>query len=184
MPKRAGRRDGIAALSGRLVVLGLVLTTALTARASIVWTSTASVETAVVPPPVILQEGSAAANSRWFKDLTITPNETAFTGDLKAKSGALAHINDVIRVHNRDDSGQTVTFTANQVSNPNYEVFQWTVRDGATVVTTFDYTATSPSASFAIAAGVTYQLDLTVDLSDGAGKNNAAVPFGLAIQVS
>lgn len=179
----ASSRRGGARLVPVLAALALIVV-ALQAQAAIRWSSTGSLAASVTDPRIELQAGSGASNSRYVKDLEISTNGSAFTGTVKPKSGADLRVKDVVRIANVDDGARTVTMRADQVSNARYEVFTWAARNATATVATFDYLVATPSASFTIPAGETIQLDLRVDLADGAGNDNAAISFGLWLVVS
>lgn len=172
------------ALGGALVALALAAALAMGGRAAVTLRAESTLTLGVAPVPVTFAEGDATSNSRFVKDFALTSNKTGFGGTLKAKSGAYTVVTDLVRVRNDGAQAEQATFRASPVSNANYELFRWVVRDGATVVTTFDYMAALPTATLTVPAGAEYRMDLHVDLVEGAGRHNAGVPFGLVVEVA
>lgn len=172
------------ALLAATATLALV-SVALVAEGAITWTTTAgALHVGVAPAPLRFEAGDGTTNARYVKDFALTTNETGFTATLKSRAGAELSLDDVVRIRNADDETRTVTLSAQQVDASYHSVFEWSVRDGGTLVATFDHLGANPSASFAIPPAAVYELDLRVEVKEGGGKNNARVPFGLGLGVS
>ena len=165
-------------------LVSVLLAVTLSAQAGISWTSTGAIDTQAQEALVRLEAGAGATNSRYVKDFEISANKTGFTGEVKAKAGADMTLKDLVRAHNADDAPVTVTLRATQSSNAQMQAFTFTVRNETGAVATLDYKAASPSATFAMPVGATYQFDLRIDLADGAGNHNANVDIAFSMEIT
>lgn len=167
-----------------VVVLGLIMLVAAGALAAVTVRSISTITTGVTPAPVQFSAGAGATNMRYIANFALSMNKTSFSGTFLGKAGADIKVKDVVRATNGGPSSVVVTLRANQVVNPNVNVFTWTVKNGTMTVGTFDYLATTPSLTFTLPAGATYQLDERLKLAAGAGTNNASVPFTLGLSAT
>lgn len=149
------------------------------ALAGIVWTSTSTITSGVVAPPVRFDDGPGATNSRYVHDYQPTVNRTGFTATLGGKVGADVRVKDVVRVTSVDDVARNVTIRAISVTNANVASFTWSVKDDGATIATIDMKTATPQCSFVLPAGASFDLDLRLQILKGAGKNNATQPFEL-----
>lgn len=155
-----------------------------TAWAATTWTAASTLEVRSSSPPAFIAKGSAADEPRYFRSFDLSTNQTAFSAEVKPRAGADMYVADVFEVTNAASTTLSITLRATQVTNPRVEAFEWTVRNGTTPVATLDHLAASPAASFSLAAGQTFEVDIRIDLADGAGKANAGISFDLWLEVT
>lgn len=155
------------------------------ALATVTWTSTSQVGVGVVTPPVHFVAGDNADNPRYMRSFELSTNATSFTAEVKPRPGAQTAVEDIVRIDNSAHAEErSIRLTATQVTNPNIEAFEWTIMDAGSPVATLDYRVASPEASFTLPAGETFEMDLHVDLADGAGRTNAGITFDLQMEVT
>ena len=160
----------------RFVVLCGVLAAVVVAtgaHAAINVTSSSTIDLTVGPPPVGFALGGNADKSRYVSDVAVTPNGTSFEASITGRLGGDSTVKDVVRLASTAGGTRTVTLQGTQVSNPNIPIVSWTVRNGGSTVATLDLRASSPSATFTIASGATYELDLRVKALRGIAANEA-----------
>jgi hypothetical protein len=166
------------------VLLAATLAVALGGQAALQWAATSTITTRAQDPPVAFELGDQAGDARWFATLDLSTNATSFTAEVDARAGATMVVTDAVRLAETGGAERSVTFTGSSVSNARIEAFDWDVRNDTASQATVDHLAASPSASFTLPADTTYELDLRVDLADGAGSNNATATADLDVEVT
>ncbi len=158
---------------------------ATSAYAAVSWTSTSTLTTSIIEPPVQFVKGDNADNRRYMRSFDLSTNGTAFTAEVKPRAGAEMTVRDVVRVDNSAGSSDfAIELTGTQIVNVYLERFEWNIRNGSTNVANLDYLAANPQATFTLPTGQVFTMDLVVDLADGAGRTNAGVSFDLTMEVT
>lgn len=157
-----------------------------TAGAAIIvtYSTPATLETTVTPPPVVFQAGPGASKARYFSPpIEATANGTGVTGGVNGKAGVDVKVKDVLRIVDQTGSPRNVTLSGTQVTNARVEAFEWRVMNGTTLVATLDLKAATPSVTFTLPASTTYKVTMRLDLADGAGVHNTPTSFDLRLGV-
>lgn len=141
-------------------------------------------DTAGVDGTVRFVAGYGATDAHYVKKFHISDDGLEFGGVFKPKNGAGTNLSDVVRVMNTRATSANVTLIGEPVSNPQVKNFTWIVRSGSTIVGHVDYGMADPRATFNVAAGASDPLDVQLKFKDGSGKNNAAFPFRIRLEVS
>lgn len=157
----------------RAGAIALVLLLVGAAAAAITVSSTSTLQTTVRDAPVHFSLGSGAAKERFVSNVTVTPNGTSFSASLTGRLGGDVNVKDVVRLVSASSATRTVELRGTQVDNVNVPIHTWTVRSGGATIATLDMRQNSPSATFTIAAGATYEMDLRVKVLRGITASEA-----------
>lgn len=133
---------------------------------------------------VQFEQGYGASDAQYFRDFRISADGKEFGGKFKPKNGAGTNVSDVVRLVNRDAVAHNVTLTGETVGNDQVKNITWIVRSGSTIVGYVDHRTAQPGLSLTIGGGESRTLDVQLKFKDGSGKNNAAFPFRLLLEVT
>lgn len=158
---------------GTAAALALVALSA-AASGAIVVSSQTTLETGVLDAPLAFGAGSGASNDRYFTSFSVSPNATSYSASIKSRVGGDATVKTVVTVTNPGAAARTVTLRGDQVSNANVLIHTWTVKNGTTTVATLDMKDGTPTASFTLPAGTTYDIDMRMKVAKGVSGDAAA----------
>lgn len=179
-PARRGPPPRRAALLVALAVLGA----SGVAYAAITLGSSSHLSVTAAAPSIHFEHGEGADNKRHIKAVTLSPNATQFTVEVRPKPGAEIEVDQVVILVNDRATNQTVTLRTTQVTNSFIETFQWHLRQDGIPFASLDHLAASPSVTFTLPAGERVSFDLTIALKDRAGKDSVSGHYPVAVEVA
>lgn len=153
------------------------------ADAIVSWNSQGWLGVQVKAPEVVFTLGDGASNARSVTSAGLSANRSYFAMDLVARAGAHLHVADVIRITNTGAASKNISLNGESIANPNYQRFEWTIRENGTVVSAIDLTMLTPRADLTLPAAATFIIAFDVVLAEGAGMDNAQETFNMWIEV-
>ena len=184
-PRKAtfGRRTLRWAIAHPLVAGILVLASVAAAAITVTYTSPSTFTTSVTPPPIQFLVGDDAGSlTDYVTAISVSTNKTYLTTTVKGVPEATLTIDSLFKIENVDNSAHTVTLASTQVNNAFVSAYTIDIFNSTNdVQDTLDFEDGSPSASFTIPAGETFEGKVTLQLATGAGANNVALSRSLTL---
>lgn len=156
-----------------MMAAAAILLASAAASAAILLRSESTFVTGVADVPVRVAAGDGASNGRYITSFTVSGNATSYSAGITGRVGADATVKRVATLENPGAVSRTITLRGSQVAATNVQIHGWTVKDGGAAIATLNMKDASPSASFTLPAGETYNVDMRVKIAKGASINAA-----------